>query len=62
LKITKEADYIARTAGSRNFPWRYFGITTDDKQLIENTMTLQLASTSVVKDSSWIKPGQVSWE
>jgi alpha-glucosidase len=62
LKITKEADYIAKTKGTRNFPWRYFVITTEDKQLIENTMTLQLASPSVIKDPSWIKPGQASWE
>ena len=62
LKITKEADYIAKTSGTRNFPWRYFVITTDDKQLLENTMTLKLASASVIKDPSWIKPGQASWE
>lgn len=62
LKITNEADYMARTKGARTFPWRYFVITTDDKQLLENTMTLQLASASVIKDPSWIKPGQASWE
>lgn len=62
LKITKEADYIAKTTGSRTFPWRYFVITTDDRQLMENTMTLQLASASVIKDPSWVKPGQASWE
>ena len=62
LKITKEADYIAKTTGTRSFPWRYFVITIDDKQLMENTMTLQLASPSVIKDPSWVKPGQASWE
>ncbi|MFD2288058.1 glycoside hydrolase family 97 protein [Pedobacter petrophilus] len=62
LKIVKEADYIAKTNGNRSFPWRYFVITTDDRQLLENTMTLQLASTSAIKDPSWIKPGQASWE
>jgi len=62
LKITKEAGYIAKTSGTRSFPWRYFVITTDDKQLLENTLTLQLASSSVIKDPGWIKPGQASWE
>jgi alpha-glucosidase len=62
LKITEEADYIAKTKGTRNFPWRYFVISKDDKQLIENTMTLQLASENVIKDPSWIHPGQASWE
>lgn len=62
LKILKEADYIAKTSGTRNFPWRYFVVTSDDKQLLENTMTLKLASPSVIKDPSWVKPGQASWE
>lgn len=62
LKILKEADYIAKTSGKRNFPWRYFVITKNDSQLIENTMTLKLASPNKLKDTSWIKPGQVSWE
>ncbi|RYY20510.1 MAG: glycoside hydrolase family 97 protein, partial [Chitinophagaceae bacterium] len=61
-KILKEADYIAETNGTRNFPWRYFVITKDDKQLLENTMTLRLAAKSMIADPSWIKPGQVSWE
>jgi len=62
LKILKEADYIAKTTGTRNFPWRYFVITKNDKELIENTMTLKLAPKSELKDVSWIKPGQASWE
>ncbi|MBF4465009.1 glycoside hydrolase family 97 protein [Flavobacterium sp. LC2016-12] len=62
LKILKEADYIAKTTGTRHFPWRYFVITKNDKQLIENTMTLKLAPKSQVQDPSWIKPGQASWE
>lgn len=62
LKILKEADYIARTSGKRSFPWRYFVITKDDKQLIENTMTYKLATKNVLPDTGWIKPGQVTWE
>ena len=62
LKILKEANYIAKTKGTRNFPWRYFVITKNDKQLIENTMTLKLAPKSELKDTVWIKPGQASWE
>ena len=62
VKLLKEADYIAKTSGKRNYPWRYFVITKDDKQLIENTMTYNLATKSLLQDVSWIKPGQVSWE
>ena len=62
LKILKEANYIAKTKGTRSFPWRYFVITKEDKQLIENTMTLKLAPKSELKETAWIKPGQASWE
>ena len=62
LKILKEAYYIARTAGKRNFPWRYFVIANDDRQLLENTLTCQLAEPCRLGDTSWIKPGLASWE
>lgn len=62
VKITEEADYIARTKGTRNYPWRYFVISKNDKQLIENTMTYKLSEKNQLQEVSWIKPGQVSWE
>lgn len=62
LKLLEEADYIAKTSGKRNFPWRYMVVSKDDKQLIESTMAYKLASKNVISDPSWIKPGQVSWE
>lgn len=62
LKIVKEANYIARTNGKRSFPWRYFVITDNDGQLIENTMTYKLAEKNTLEDTSWIKPGLASWE
>lgn len=62
LKIVKEADYIAKTNGKRSFPWRYFVISKNDGQLIENTMTYKLAEKNTLEDTSWIKPGLASWE
>ncbi|WP_196011246.1 glycoside hydrolase family 97 protein [Alistipes onderdonkii] len=62
MRILQEADYIARTKGTRAFPWRYFVIAKDDGQLIENTMTARLAEQQAIADTSWIEPGQVSWE
>lgn len=61
-KIVKESDFIAKTDGNRNFPWRYFYITRQDGELLLNTLTYKLASKNVIEDTSWIKPGQVSWE
>ena len=62
LKILQSADYIAQTTGTRSFPWRYFVITSNDGQILENTMTLRLAGNSKIADPSWIQPGQASWE
>lgn len=62
VKLLKEADYIAKTQGTRSFPWRYFVIAKEDGDLLTNTMNYKLASKSQIKDPSWIKPGQVSWE
>lgn len=62
VKILKEADYIAKTNGTRSFPWRYFVVSENDGQLITNTMTAKLAAPGMIQDPSWIQPGQVSWE
>lgn len=59
-KVT-DADYIARTIGKRTYPWRW-QVITDSKGLIEQTIPVQLARQNTLKDVSWIKPGQVSWE
>ena len=62
LEILKEADYIAMTDGTRSFPWRWFLITDNDGQLVENTMPTRLAPACALDDTSWIKPGHVSWD
>jgi len=62
VKILKEAEYIARTPGTRSFPWRFFVITKEDKQLLENEMVYKLSTPNVSGDISWVKPGQVSWD
>lgn len=62
VKIEREADYIARTAGTRSFPWRFMTITKDDRRIVDNEMEFNLASPCKLKDCSWIKPGQASWD
>ena len=62
MRITKEADYIAQTDGKRSFPWRYLIISKDDRELLESTLPVKLAPNSEIKNTEWIKPGQVSWE
>jgi alpha-glucosidase len=62
VKITREADYLVKTAGKRSFPWRVLVITKKDTQIVENQLVYKLSAPNKLGDVSWIKPGQVSWE
>ena len=59
---TKRAGYIAKTSGTRTFPWRAVVISQSDKELLNNDMVQKLASPSRVADASWVKPGQAAWD
>ena len=61
-RILKEADYIAKTSGTRTFPWRYMLITQEDGRLAENRMPMRLAPECKIEDTSWIKPGLTCWD
>ena len=56
--VAKRADYIAKTTGSRNFPWRVLMIAANDKELPSNDLVYRLASPSKINDVSWIHPGK----
>lgn len=60
--IVKEADYIAKTTGTRSFAWRTFVISDDDRELIASELNLKVASTSDTQDFSWVRPGRVAWD
>jgi len=62
IQNIQEADYIAKTSGIRNFPWRVFMISTEDARLVENQMVFLLSRENKLKDTDWIKPGLVSWD
>ena len=61
VTVTKLADCIARTGGSRTFPWRVLCVGTD-RELLENTLAWQLATPEQPGDWSWVGPGKISWE
>ncbi|QES89120.1 glycoside hydrolase family 97 protein [Rhizosphaericola mali] len=61
-KILENHNYIARTIGTRSFPWRVFMVANQDKDLLENNLVFQLASPNVLKETDWIKPGLVAWD
>ncbi|QEC77069.1 glycoside hydrolase family 97 protein [Mucilaginibacter ginsenosidivorax] len=60
--VNGRADYIAKTTGTRSFPWRVVIISTEDKQLANSDMVQKLAEPSRLTDLSWIKPGKVAWD
>ncbi|HEY8927725.1 MAG TPA: glycoside hydrolase family 97 protein [Mucilaginibacter sp.] len=60
--VNGRANYIAKTKGSRSFPWRVVVVSTEDKQLADNDMMQKLAEPSHIADYSWIKPGKVAWD
>ena len=62
FSVSKTADYIAETKGTRTFPWRIIGVAESDAELITNQLVYLLARPSEVADTSWIKPGKVAWD
>ena len=62
IKVTKRADYLAVTTGTRAFPWRVLVIARKDADLVESQMIYKLARPLALKDTSWIKPGKVAWD
>lgn len=62
IKITQLANYMAKTAGRRKYPWRSMAICREDKDLLVNNLTYKLSTPSVLAESEWIKPGKVAWD
>lgn len=56
------ADYVARTAGNRTFPWRVIGYSPDDAGLPVNDMVYKLAAPDRLDDVSWIRGGRATWD
>jgi alpha-glucosidase len=62
LRIASTKEYIAKTSGTRTFPWRVFVITPNDVKLLESDMVYKLAAPNKIADTKWIKPGHVAWD
>lgn len=59
----KRANYIAKTSGKRNYPWRTMIIENTDAGLLTNQTVFKLApdpETGI--DFSWVHPGKISWD
>jgi alpha-glucosidase len=55
-------DYISRTSGRRSFPWRIFAVANNDRDLLNNDIVYKLGKPNELKNTDWIKPGQVAWD
>ncbi|WP_408003156.1 glycoside hydrolase family 97 protein [Pyrinomonas methylaliphatogenes] len=61
LRVTKGAPYIAKTRGTRSFPWRVLAVAERDADLINNQL-VYLLSEGTNEDFSWVRPGKVPWD
>jgi len=55
--VVSRKNYIAKTRGSRTFPWRVVAFAEKDADLLMNDLVYRLARPSDSQDWSWIKPG-----
>lgn len=62
LVITERENFIARTKGTRTFPWRVMMVAENDQDLIGNQLPYLLSEPSRLKETAWIKPGKVAWD
>lgn len=61
LRVVRGAPYIAKTTGTRSFPWRVLAVTERDADLINNQL-VYLLSEGTNEDFSWVRPGKVPWD
>ncbi|MBQ3345217.1 MAG: glycoside hydrolase family 97 catalytic domain-containing protein [Kiritimatiellae bacterium] len=72
IKVVNREPYLAKTKGTRSFPWRVFVLGDTPSDLVESdavyalaTPNSQLTHSSTPNSStdfSWVKPGQVAWD
>ncbi|MEI8046054.1 MAG: glycoside hydrolase family 97 catalytic domain-containing protein [Bacteroidota bacterium] len=60
--IVSRKNYIARTGGTHEFPWRAFGLAENEARLMENDLAYRLGSPCKLAETSWIKPGKIAWD
>ena len=53
---------IAKTEGTRTYPWRIFTIADSEKALFDSHLPWLLASEHQLAETEWIKPGKVAWD
>lgn len=54
--------YIAKTSGTRSYPWRVFTITDNEADLLNTHLPWLLANENKLASTQWIIPGKVAWD
>ena len=62
VHVAEAEPFIAKTAGTRTFPWRVVCVARRDSDLLLNDMVYRLATPCQLADTSWIRPGKVAWD
>jgi alpha-glucosidase len=60
--VVERERYIAKTKGTRDFPWRVLVLAEEDATLLTTDIVFRLARENELADTSWIKPGKVAWD
>lgn len=60
--VARRKDFIAKTNGTRNFPWRVIGFAKNDADLLMNDLVYRLGSKPAVRAWTWVKPGMSTEE
>ncbi len=60
--VTRRDACIAKTAGTKLFPWRALVISEQDKDLLNCDIVYQLSQKNKIENTAWIKPGKVAWD
>ncbi|MFA6167860.1 MAG: glycoside hydrolase family 97 catalytic domain-containing protein, partial [Gemmatimonadaceae bacterium] len=60
--VLERESYLAKTRGTREFPWRALVVAERDETLLETDLVYRLASETSMTDTGWIWPGLVAWD
>lgn len=62
VPVKEREEFIAKTDGSRTFPWRIFAIAESDAGLLTNQLSWILSGENQLEETDWIRPGKVAWD
>lgn len=62
MYVAEPTDFIARSTGARQYPWRILTVTEKDTEMPVNNLVYALSEPNRIGDTSWIRPGKVAWD